>query len=149
MYPRILDERRKFTYYRLSWSEREKLIEKIVEFMSSRDEVLLAIVYGGFLESSVFRDIDVAVYTMYRIPWSEAYRYEYMLSEELTRVTSIYVDVVLLDYAPLWFKKKVLENGRVVFERYKWVKTKLDYIVLSEYCDIEIKRRIQNIRSRE
>ncbi len=142
MHPRILDEKRKFTYYRLSWEDREKIIADIVEYVRGREEILLAIVYGGFLDSKIFRDIDLAVYTMYRIPMDNAYRYEYMLSDELTKKIKIPVDVVLLDYAPIWFKRKVLEKGRVVYERYKWVKTKLDYTLMSETIDMEIKRRI-------
>ncbi len=121
---RTFDERRKFAFYRLPRDIRERVIEKLVSVLRKRDEVLLAIVYGGFIDSEVFRDIDLAIYTMYSVPIDEEYGYEYMLSEELTREINIPVDVILLDYTPIDLKKRILSNGRVIYERYGWIKTK-------------------------
>jgi len=84
MYQRVLEERRKFTYYRLSQSEREEISRRLTRFLMNREEVLLAIIFGGFIDSEIFRDIDLAIYTMYKVPIEEEYMYEYMLSEKLT-----------------------------------------------------------------
>ena len=141
MYLRVLEERRKFTYYRLSQSEREEISRRLTRFLSNREEVLLAIIFGGFIDSEIFRDIDLAIYTMYKVPIEEEYMYEYMLSEKLTMEIGVPVDTILLDYTPLNLRRKVLSKGRVIYEKYGWVKTKLDYTLLRESVDIEIKRR--------
>ena len=96
---------------------------------------------AAFIDSEIFRDIDLAIYTMYKVPIEEEYMYEYMLSEKLTMEIGIPVDTILLDYTPLNLRRKVLSKGRVIYEKYGWVKTKLDYTLLSESVDIEIKRR--------
>ncbi|GEM_PF-5067337 len=60
---RIREDRQRFTFYRLSDPEKGEVKRRLLEALLPREEILAAIVYGGFISSSVFRDIDVGVLT--------------------------------------------------------------------------------------
>lgn len=127
----------------MPWNERAKIMNKLSSLLAERKEVLLAIVYGGFINSELFRDIDVAIYTGYHVRREHVYQYEYYVSTMLSEQLGIHVDVKLLDYAPLWFKARTLKTGKIVYAKYSWIKPRLNYIILSELTDIRIKKRKQ------
>ncbi|WP_169696958.1 nucleotidyltransferase domain-containing protein [Staphylothermus marinus] len=106
--------------------------------LSRRDEVLLAVIYGGFIEYESFRDIDVAVFTGYKIPYSRVQEYEDQLSEELEELVKIPVDVRVLDYTPSWFRVRALE-GIVVVEKIPALATRLKFKSYQELSDIRAK----------
>ena len=110
---------------RLGAEERRQMVERLGKALEKRREILLALIHGGFASSSVFRDIDVAVYTGYRISYEEEPLYTLELSEELTRITGIPVDVHLLDYAPPGFQAETLRNGITLVERMPGLRSKL------------------------
>jgi len=47
--------------FKISSEEREKMIAILKNFLELKEEVLLAIVFGGFLENRKIHDIDVGV----------------------------------------------------------------------------------------
>ncbi len=77
---RRLEEKRKFTFHRLP-SERRKEILSELRRELDREEVKLAVVYGGFTSSNLFRDIDVAIFTGFSVPLEKEMEY----CEELSR----------------------------------------------------------------
>ncbi len=62
---RILEEESKASRI-LEWAE---ILEALRGALARREEVALAVVHGGFVESRVFRDIGVAVFTAVGCPW--------------------------------------------------------------------------------
>ncbi len=109
---------------RLSRGERREAIMVLRDALLERDEVVLALVFGGILvEDKPIRDIDVAVYTGYRVSPSEWPDYveelrgllEKRLKEKLGLVKA--VDVVLLEYAPPRLRAKILSKGVVIVDR--------------------------------
>ncbi len=74
-------------------------------------------VFGGFITSELFRDIDVAIFTGFSIPLEKEMEYCEELSEALTEKVGIYVDVRLLDYAPPWFREEALSKCQVLIDR--------------------------------
>lgn len=102
---------------RMPWEERRRVLDAIRGYLTERSEVLLAVVYGGFVGREVFRDVDVAVFTGGRVDYDDEPYYVYTLSDELSRLTGLHVDVKLLDYAPPGFVITVLREGVVLFSR--------------------------------
>jgi len=48
--------------YNLNRSEKEKIIEAISSYFSSQDEkIITAYVFGSFLQSMSFKDIDIGI----------------------------------------------------------------------------------------
>ena len=111
---------------------RERVLRVLREALLRRGEVRLALVFGGFLvPGKPVRDIDVAVYTGYRVPEEEMYLYMDELGEYIERVLRSAldlekaVDVVLLEYAPPMLRAAVLRGGRVLVNREPGARTLL------------------------
>jgi predicted nucleotidyltransferase len=98
---------------------REKILRIIAERLGARGEVELVVVFGGFLESEVFRDIDIALYTSHIVDIDEAPTYVDAIREELEKVTGIGVDVLLLEpeYTPPHLINHLLSRGRIIVEK--------------------------------
>jgi len=107
--PGVFEER--FKYYRFSKSEKEALLKKIKELLS-RHNIDLAIVFGSFVEGSVFRDIDIAIYS-HAVDIDELLR----INSELELELGIPVDIVPLEQLNPVFRLKILRKGLVIVER--------------------------------
>jgi len=106
-----LEERDRFRFFRLSPREKEELVEKLRGELGKHGEVMLAVVFGSFLKDYPFRDIDIAVYI---VGVEDSLNYKLRLEEELEEVIGYPIDVVVLNEAPPWFVKKVLNEGRPI-----------------------------------
>ncbi len=118
-----LEERENFRFYKLEKSDREKILVRIKEVLSGRDEVVLAVVFGSFISGRVFRDIDIGVYVKSVV--KDHLDYKFMLEEELSSILGYPVDVKVLNEAPPGFLKNVLINGKVLVERIPLIWEKL------------------------
>ena len=98
---------------------REKILRIIAERLGARGEVELVVVFGSFIESEVFRDIDIALYTSHIVDIDEAPTYVDAIREELEKVTGIGVDVLLLEpeYTPPHLINHLLSRGRIIVEK--------------------------------
>ncbi len=135
---RILEDRRKFEFHRLSPEERVRVLRLLSKVLEHRVEVLLAVVFGGFIKSEVFRDVDIAVFTGYRVPYNRVEEYEEELSRGLENLIKLPVDVKVIDYAPPWFRAKALD-GVVLIEREPALAVRLKFKSLQEVRDIKAK----------
>jgi predicted nucleotidyltransferase len=96
---------------------RERILRVIAERLGARGEVELVVVFGGFLESEVFRDIDIALYTSHMVDIDEAPAYVDTVRDELEKVTGMGVDILLLEYTPPHLINHLLSRGRVIVEK--------------------------------
>jgi hypothetical protein len=96
---------------------RERILRVIAERLGARGEVELVVVFDGFIESEVFRDIDVALYTNHMVDMDEAPAYVDTVRDELERVTGMGVDILLLEYTPPHLINHLLSRGRVIVEK--------------------------------
>ncbi len=109
---------------RLSDEERKQAIEVLAETLSQRKEVVLALVFGGVTEKDKpVRDIDIAIYTDYKVrpeEWPEyTDKLRTVLEKRLRGALGILkaVDLVLLEYAPSRLRAKALKKGIVLIDR--------------------------------
>lgn len=96
-----------FKYYKNKKGVKEK-IRQVLE----REGVLLAILFGSFVESDKFRDVDVAVYST-----NKDLKYYIKLGVKLEDELSIPVDVVPIDLLPANFRHYVFVRGKVILEK--------------------------------
>ncbi len=135
---RTLEDKRRFEYHRLSPQEKDVVLKSLAEALSKRKEVLLAVVFGGFVRSEVFRDIDIAIFTGYSIPYDKVELYEEELSRSLESIVKFPIDVKVVDYAPAWFRVKALE-GVVLVERQPALAARLRFKAQQEITDLKTK----------
>jgi len=98
---------------------RERILRVIAERLGAREEVELVVVFGGFIESGVFRDIDIALYTSHMVDIDEAPAYVGTVRDELEKVTGMGVDILLLkpEYTPPHLINHLLSRGRIIVEK--------------------------------
>ncbi len=135
---RILEDKRKFEFHKLSRKEKDRIIKLLSEALNRKEEIVLAVVFGGFVESEIFRDINIAVFTGYSISYDKVEEYEEKLSGELESIVKLPVDVRIIDYAPSWFRVKAL-NGIVLVERQPALAARLRFKAQQEIDEIRIK----------
>ncbi|MGC8752529.1 MAG: nucleotidyltransferase domain-containing protein [Fervidicoccaceae archaeon] len=118
-----LEERDKFRFFRLSKEEKGRIQEILRSLLLSHAEIVLAILYGSFLKEVPFRDIDIAVYVV--DGKLDTIDYELNLIAEFEGKLGYKLDLKVLNDAPPWFVRMVLENGEVLFERIPLLSEKL------------------------
>jgi predicted nucleotidyltransferase len=96
-----------FRFYR----KKEGVEEKIRQVLEKED-VLLAVIFGSFVEMDSFRDVDVAVYST-----NKNLKFYLRLGVRLEDELSLPVDVVPIDFLPAKFRHYVLTKGKVILEK--------------------------------
>lgn len=97
--------------------EREAIIGLLSTILEARGDVVFTVVFGGFLERPVFHDLDLGVYLRdFKGDAIDAAVYAENLSAELTKQVGVPVDVVMLNYAPMWLRLRALK-GRVIVDK--------------------------------
>ncbi|MBZ0160116.1 MAG: nucleotidyltransferase domain-containing protein [bacterium] len=99
--------------YRLSQEERGAIREQIATELSREPDVLFAYVYGSFLKSEAFHNIDIGVY-LSSGHFNNALAAN--LSAHLSGKIKLPVDVRTLNTAPISFRLYVL-RGECLFSR--------------------------------
>lgn len=68
-------------------------------------------------------------------------RFESELCLKLSKIVGILVDVRIVDEAPTWFKKKILKDGLIIYEKTPGVYTLYVKETVGEFQDIKIKQK--------
>ena len=100
-----------FKYYSKPKGE---VVSKLEKPLRHEENILLAIVFGSFVEFNKYRDIDLAVYTLHK-----DLGYLAKLSAKLELELGVPVDVVTIDETPVILRYKILTKGTVILERAK------------------------------
>jgi hypothetical protein len=100
-------------WFELGPKEREKTVKKLAEALRREERVALAFLFGSFLEG-VFRDVDVAVYLSGEVDLLDAAAYAEELSSRLTTLVGLPVDVVVLNFAPTWLRRRAFSGKELV-----------------------------------
>ncbi|NYB53089.1 MAG: nucleotidyltransferase domain-containing protein [Methanobacteriaceae archaeon] len=101
--------------YQLSQLEKVSLKKKLSEKIRTHPEILFCYIHGSIMDSSWFRDVDLAVY-LKEDSIEDVYTYETKVSLELESLVGLPVDVKVLNVAPLSFQYQV-SKGEVLFTR--------------------------------
>ncbi len=130
----------KFKYYELSPEEKEKVVNEIKNVLSRYDKILLAIIFGSFIELSSFRDIDIAICTL-----DDDYDLNYLtkLCSEIEDKINIPVDIVPLNELDPKFKLKILTKGLIIVEKFSGIYESLLSQTFDEIKRLEITEEIE------
>ncbi len=90
------------------------IVETIKNYLLHREDMVFAYLHGSFVETSSFRDIDVAIFL--KRPEREM-EIESDLSYELTEKVGCPVEVRVINRAHVAFQMAVLKNGRAILSR--------------------------------
>lgn len=106
-------------YKNIKKEDREKMKQDIEKILTQQEEVVFAYLYGSFLDSPCFRDIDIGVYVS-DIKKENVSDYELELSRKLAAVVGFSFDVFevkVLNFAPYSFLNNIFSRGEVLLSR--------------------------------
>jgi predicted nucleotidyltransferase len=120
--------------------QKEKLIANISSFFTrNHTEILVAYIFGSFVNSESFADIDVGLVT--RPEPDQPLNYELILENRLEKIVKYPVDIRLLNKAPLAFSQNVFRTGRVILDRDPNFRADFQGMILKKYFDFAPFRR--------
>jgi len=94
---------------------KESILKDIAAILERHDKIVLAYVFGSFIQHDTFSDIDIGVLTDKNI--GSCLEFECNLEIEIEDNVNYPVDVRVLNNAPLSFCQNVIRHGRVMLER--------------------------------
>ena len=105
--------------FSLNKEQKELVITRLTSQMEEMPEIILAFLYGSFLDEGPFGDLDLALFVNPSCPAAGDKSLEYELKTEmlLENTTGLPVDVRVLNQAPQPFRYSVIKNGRLLFCR--------------------------------
>jgi predicted nucleotidyltransferase len=113
-------EKRFFKENKIDEKRREQIIRRIKDYFLDKDDVVFAYLHGSFIESRIFRDIDIAIFVRKSMRDIEL---ESDLSYELTDKTGYPVEVRIINNASIAFQMAVLRKGRLLISKANNVRT--------------------------
>ncbi len=100
--------------FRVTEDLRRKVLKILGRELKWENRVLLAIVFGGFMETVFTRDVDVALYLRDPRDVVEDYGYAEDLGKRLSQEIGLPVDIVILNHAPDSIFNKALIYGKPI-----------------------------------
>ncbi|HDI75452.1 MAG TPA: nucleotidyltransferase domain-containing protein [Thermoprotei archaeon] len=105
--------------------EKKKIVEKIRRVLSTEENIVFATIFGGFLENRAVHDIDIAVYLAKITDFLEDQLWAQKLSQKLSKTIKLPVDIIILNYAPLWLTYRALKNKIILVDKNPILRTQL------------------------
>lgn len=120
--------------------DRNDFITKIREIIGKFDNVDIAYIFGSFLESEKFEDIDVGLVLNKELDPYERFKFSMKAARELEwKIEPRFeFDVKILNYSPVEFQHEVLKKGRLVFSRDEDKRIEFESKLLSTYLDNKV-----------
>lgn len=106
-------------YLSLNQNKRQQITGKIKQTLSKEKDIVFAFIFGSFLDSPSFKDIDIGVFAD-SIKEDEIFDYELKLSTTLAKVIKFpfdRLDVRVLNYAPPSFQSNIFARGKLLFSK--------------------------------
>ncbi len=120
--------------------DKKEIMSNIGELISGFDDVEVAYVFGSFIQSDEFNDIDVALLICKELNPYARFKFAMKVARELERRTKprFEFDVKILNYSPIEFQYEVLKKGEAVFLRERGKKVEYESKLISAYLDFRI-----------
>jgi len=113
-------------YNDLGPDQRANLKREVTLFLTNRREIILAYLFGSFVDGIAFKDIDLALFLDTKLtPSDQIEKYRDECSEELAKAFKQVFDVSIMNRAPARFILSILKEGELLFSRDEVLRTDL------------------------
>ena len=137
------------------FQESHKIISKLTEFFSGRQDIEFAYLFGSIARNQgrPLSDIDIAVYLREADPDLDLFQERLKLLHQLyTLLRTEKIDLILLNNSPIGLNYRILISGRLVSENNpgkrtafyeKTIRDYLDFSPLLQYRDRIIRKKMR------
>lgn len=120
--------------YKLTKETKENMIDEISSYLfHEHQEIISAYVFGSFVTSDSFSDIDLGIITA--TDMNRPLDFEFEMESQIETISKCRVDVRILNRAPISFSQSVFRNGRVILDRDPNVRADFEGRTLKQYFD--------------
>ena len=118
-------------------SEKNEIVEKLVNYFKEREEVLSAYLFGSAASDKLRSDsdVDIAVILDKAIPSNSYFDYRLSAMSDVSRLLHREVDIIVFNEARHVLAHQILKYGIRIFERNKERSRSLEARALMEYFD--------------
>lgn len=125
-----------------------KIINLISDYLEERTEILFAYLFGSFLKTEVYHDIDIAIFVKDDFPVNDLQKfpfgYQSMITGYLSKLLkSENIDLVLLNNAPLLITNRIINQGQLLFEKDRFKRVSFENYNRKLFIDTENFRKIK------
>ena len=106
-------------YLSMNQKDRQEITNKIKEVLFADERIVFAYVFGSFLNSPSYRDIDAGIY-LDNIARKDVFDGELEISKKISEACELPIDLIdikILNFAPGHFLNNVFKNGAVLFSK--------------------------------
>jgi uncharacterized protein len=132
----------------LNVSEKNNIQVQINDFLYKRSEISFAYIFGSFIQRDHYHDIDIAVYLLDEFNQNNRNKFPYgyasMISGNLMKLLHMKkVDVILLNNSPLLITNRIINTGKLLFDKNKYKRIEFENYNRKMFIDTENFRKIR------
>jgi predicted nucleotidyltransferase len=119
--------------------DRGRVLAEIERVLSKFKEIDASYVFGSFLKTDGFNDIDVALLVSNELMPYEKLKFELKVAGELERKIKprVQFDVKILNYSPIYFQYEVVKNGVAAYVKDQDKRVDYEAHLISDYLDLK------------
>ncbi len=119
--------------------DKKEIERKIGEVISRFEDIDIAYIFGSFLDSEKFSDIDMGIVLNRELNAYNRFKFAMRIARELEKGIKprFEFDVKILNYSPVEFQHEVLKKGMVIFKRDENRRIEYEAALISTYLDLK------------
>lgn len=119
--------------------DKKEIERKIGAAISIYEDIDIAYIFGSFLDSEKFNDIDVAIVLNRELNAYKRFKFAMQIARELEKEIKpgFEFDVKILNYSPIEFQHEVLKKGIMIFKRDENRRIEYEATLISTYLDLK------------
>jgi predicted nucleotidyltransferase len=127
---------------------KKEVFNKLKNFLSDREEIDFAYLFGSFVKLDHYHDIDIAVYLEKNFNPDDYKKFPYGYESNLIADISALlrtdkIDLVIFNKAGILIQQRIINSGMLLFERNRYKRISYENYIRSLYIDAEPLRRIK------
>ena len=127
---------------------KKEVFNKLKNFLSDRQEIDFAYLFGSFVKLDHYHDIDIAVYLEKNFNPDDYKKFPYGYESNLIADISALlrtdkIDLVIFNKAGILIQQRIINSGMLLFERNRYKRISYENYIRSLYIDAESLRRIK------
>ncbi len=128
-------------------NKKSKIIEKISIHLQQFNEIEFAYIFGSFISSENYHDIDIAVYLNEKFDKNDfvkyPYGYESGMNSELSKLTKFRIDFVVMNNAEITLQQRIINKGVSLFCKDRRKRIYYENHIRKLYIDMASIRKIK------
>lgn len=123
-----------------SQAEKQSVVNKISCLFKEQSVIIFAYLFGSFVRSKKFSDIDIAIY-INEIETCDPLKFEFGLEEKIQSFTKLPVEVRIINRAPLSFLYQVVKEGILITDKDSARRADFEGLIFKKYLDFAYYRK--------